>query len=104
MPITILECAIAAGAQADEHGSFSGEEINRVGFHFIGGCVNCHATIAAYNACPSQGGFWCCKDCIGNHGFETYDQFTTWQQEQADRDAKFDEFVNGVHSATEENA
>ena len=96
MPITILECAIARGAKPNANGTISPEAINTAGFHFIGGCIDCHATLAAYNAYPTQGSFWACADCIDTNGFLTMEKFNEWAAAQSERDAKFDEFCNGV--------
>lgn len=87
MPITILDCAEARGLRKDDDGSSNMEDFHRVGFDMIGGCVNCHATIAAYNAYPSRGGYWCCEDCIGDFGFNNTADFEAWcvyQESQLD--------------------
>ena len=94
MPVTILECAIEVGATPDESGSFTVKTINDAGFDVIGGCISCRATIAAYNAYPSQGGFWCCADCIGKDGFATTSDFQKWKNAQAKSDADFNAFTN----------
>ena len=94
MPLTILGCAIARGAKPDDTGSFTMDAIVSAGFSFLGGCVSCRATIAAYNAYPSIGGYWCCKQCIGSNGFESITQFDEWCRAEEKRDAKFDEFCN----------
>ena len=102
MPVTILECAVAHGAKPGPDGSFTVQAINTAGFHFIGGCVACHTTLAAYNAYPSQGGFWCCADCIGEHGFNTVQEFDASRIES---DKQFNEFCYGDRPRlTKENA
>ena len=47
------------------------EDFALAGFHMIGGCSVCHATIAVYNAYPSHDGYWKCEDCIGDTGWPT---------------------------------
>ena len=69
-PITIRELAIHRGAQEDENG-INGAEFDRVGLAIMGGCGGCHATLAAYNAFPSKSGWWMCKDCIGDDGYQS---------------------------------
>ena len=102
MPITILECAVAHGAKPGSDGSFTVQAINTAGFHFIGGCSTCRATIAAYNAYPTKGGFWRCADCVGDNGFDTVEQFDAATIES---DRKFHEFCYGDRPRlTKENA
>lgn len=61
MAITILELAKHRGAKEKE-GSINGAEFHKVGLEFMGGCVVCGATLAAYNGCPSKEGYWVCKN------------------------------------------
>lgn len=68
-PITILGLAIFRGAEKDENGGINGAEFHRVGLDFMGGCGVCNATLAAYNACPSKAGYWCCRGCVGDTGW-----------------------------------
>jgi hypothetical protein len=81
-PVTILEVARARGAKANDDGSFSGGELARVGFEMLGGCLRCHATIAAYNAHPTRSGYWACGDCVGGSGFDTAAEFEEWCEHQ----------------------
>jgi hypothetical protein len=69
--ITIFELAVHRGAKEDERGGINGEEFERVGLPMFGGCQDCGASIAAYNAYPSKSGFLKCKDCIDESGFPT---------------------------------
>ena len=71
--ITILDLALFRGAK-EVNGSISAKEVNRVGLPFVGGCMHCQATIAAYNAYPSKAGYLKCSDCIGDDGWETVEQ------------------------------
>lgn len=64
-PVTIMDVALAWGAEADEAGGMTGEAFDRLGLPFLGGCEGCEATIAAYNAYPSRSGFLRCDDCVG---------------------------------------
>lgn len=74
MPITILDLAIFRGAEGKD-GVYSAEELHRVGLAALGGCGRCQATLAAYNAAPSQSGFWLCvQGCIDDDGFETVEE------------------------------
>jgi hypothetical protein len=83
--ITILDVAIARGAK-EEAGGYSAGEFERLGLPFLGGCCRCEATIACYNACPSQTGYLMCKQCIEGHGFETVQSFEDWCKEQDKED------------------
>lgn len=77
--ITILDLAIARGAEKLPDGSYSAASLAAVGFETIGGCAACGATIAAYNAHPSRTGFWRCGDCIdGRLGFSSPAEYETW--------------------------
>lgn len=41
-----------------------------MGLEILGGCEVCGASIAAYNACPSQTGYWrCSSGCIADEGY-----------------------------------
>jgi hypothetical protein len=71
--ITILDLARFRGAKS-EMGAISGSEFERVGLAMMGGCRNCGATIAAYNACPTKSGNWTCLDCVDGDGFETVEE------------------------------
>lgn len=87
-PVTILDCAIAAGAKpSPTYGnSYTAEELSRFGFAMLGGCAGCGESLAAYNAHPSRGGLWACKQCIGDGGFESTAAFQRWQAEQDARE------------------
>lgn len=72
MAITILELAEHRGVKASPDGSISMGAFADVGLPMLGGCAECEATIAAYNACPSQSGYLKCHEgCIGDDGYET---------------------------------
>lgn len=73
MAVTIHELALFRGIKADgdEGSSYSGAEYLRVGLPPLSGCESCHASLAAYNSCPSKTGMIRCEDCIGDLGYET---------------------------------
>lgn len=79
--ITIMDIALARGVQKDPRGGYSSSEFKRVGLSVMGGCVRCQATLAAYNAYPGRCGYWLCKSCVENDGFETVDQFEQYTSE-----------------------
>ena len=77
--VTILDCAVARGAKADEEsGNFTMGDIEAVGLPFFGGCQLCHASIACYNAYPSKTNYLRCRACIGDLGFATTGEFEEW--------------------------
>ena len=75
MAITVLDLAFHRGLKADEDGSVSMGEVEDTGLPFMGGCVECGATIACYNASPSKSGFLkCTRECIGDDGWDTVEE------------------------------
>jgi hypothetical protein len=52
----------------------TGADFVEVGLEIIGGCACCHATLAAYNGYPSRSGFWLCKGCLGDTGWDDVEQ------------------------------
>jgi hypothetical protein len=68
MAVTILDVAEAKlGREAR-----TGADFAEVGLPMMGGCERCGATVAAYNACPSQTGYIrCLSECIADLGFDT---------------------------------
>jgi hypothetical protein len=76
--VTILDCAVARGAEPDQDGNFTMGDIETVGLPFFGGCHVCHASVACYNAHPSKTNFLRCRTCIGVLGFATTDEFVEW--------------------------
>lgn len=74
--ITILDLALHLGAKAEEDGAIPASEIQRVGLPFMGGCLHCQATIAAYNAYPSKSGYLKCADCIGDDGWKKAEDYS----------------------------
>lgn len=76
MPITILDYV---KFQIGEKDSYSAENFHSAGVDIMGGCEGCAATIAGYNAYPSQSGYWRCADCIGNTGFATAEDFMNFE-------------------------
>lgn len=70
-PITILDLAKhRLGRDA-----VSGGDFEEAGLPILGGCCVCHATVGAFNACPSKSGYLKCKNgCIDNDGFLTVEE------------------------------
>jgi hypothetical protein len=101
-PVTILDCAVARGAKADEgSNSFTMGDIEAVGLPFFGGCQVCHANIACYNAYPSKTNYLRCRSCIGDLGFATTGEFEVWcmqfdHDELPDDDGDVDELGNRI--------
>jgi hypothetical protein len=92
VPVTILDCAVARGAKADEEsGSFTMGDIEAVGLPFFGGCERCHASIACYNAYPSRTNYLRCRSCIGDLGFASTDEFEEWCKQCDDNSSDDDE-------------
>jgi hypothetical protein len=80
-PVTALAVAEARGLKPLDDGSgYSAGAFIEVGIPFLGGCYNCQATIAAYNAYPSKTGYWLCADCIegSDLGFNSVEEFEQW--------------------------
>ena len=73
MPITILDYVKSVVGDKD---FYTAEDCLASGVDILGGCQNCHATIAAYNAYPSTSGYWRCANCIGDTGFAAVADFT----------------------------
>ena len=71
MSITILDLAKHRGVKEDENGGINGAEFARVDLAIFGGCARCAASLAAYNAYPTDSGYWMCSDCVGDNGFAT---------------------------------
>ena len=76
MSITILDYVKAVVGDKD---FYTAEDCLTSGVDIIGGCQGCGATIAVHNAYPSTTGFWRCADCIGDIGFATVADFTTYE-------------------------
>ncbi len=80
-PPTILDIAIARGANTDTEGNIHGDEFLRIGLPLMGGCQVCGATIAAYSSYPGTNGFLvgsCCVEQV--EVFETVDAFEKWEK------------------------
>jgi hypothetical protein len=73
--LTIFDIAKAKGAE-QVNGGINGGEFTRLGLPMIGGCVVCHATIAAYNSYPTTTGYLMCRDCVTEEvAFTTVEDF-----------------------------
>ena len=75
MAITILDYMKTV---LGEKRMYYAEDCAQCGVDMFGGCERCEITIAVYNAYPSKSGYWRCADCIGNTGFETVQDFTSY--------------------------
>jgi hypothetical protein len=79
------------------------DDIETVGLPFFGGCQVCHASIACYNAYPSETNYLRCGDCIGDLGFATTAEFEEWCEQfdhdapSDDDDGDVDEFGNRIY-------
>lgn len=74
-PITVLQLAFYRGAKETPSGSVSMGAVEEVGLPFMGGCVRCHATVACYNACPTNIGYIACKSgCAKDIGYATVEE------------------------------
>jgi len=94
--ITILDAATAIlGRPAQTGGDF-----DEAGLEIMGGCQNCGATLAAYNASPSRSGYWkCAGSCIGDDGFHTVSEFLLSVEDLSLADLEY--FCeNGKHEGT----
>lgn len=80
--VTAFDVAVARGAKANEDGSISGAEFDRVGIPLLGGCQGCGESLGAFNGYPSTTGYWRCRGCLGDRGFETVDAFARWLNDQ----------------------
>ena len=64
-PVSIYELAShVLGREAT-----NGADYEELGLPMMGGCADCHASIAAFNSYPSKTGYLMCKDCIGDSGW-----------------------------------
>ena len=53
----------------------TGSDFEEAGLPMLGGCEVCHASIAAYNACPSTSGYIrCASGCIGDSGWTSVEE------------------------------
>jgi len=72
--ITIMQLAQhRLGPEYDGH-ALTGAEFQKVGLPIVGGCEVCHATVAAFNSCPSKTGYIRCRDCIEDLGYPTAEE------------------------------
>lgn len=77
-PITVLD--VVRSVVGDKE-SYSGEDFDAADMAMTGGCQACAASIAAYNAYPSRTGFWLCRDCINDLGFDSVETFRAWEND-----------------------
>lgn len=74
--LTILDIALAKGAQQDAQGRISGGEFDRLGLPMLSGCQRCGASLGPYGAYPSRTGYVQCGECLQDGlGFATVEEF-----------------------------
>lgn len=74
LPINYYDIAKKEGAKEID-GSIPGEEFERLGLPFMGGCSGCGESLSAYNMYPSKGGSTYCKNCIEDDGFKSIEEY-----------------------------
>jgi hypothetical protein len=74
MPITVLDVVRSVVGEKE---TYTALDCWEAGVAMVGGCQLCGATIAVYNAYPSQSGYWRCAACIGSTGFTSIEEFAT---------------------------
>lgn len=73
--ITVIDLAKYRGIKEDPTGGITMGAFEDVGLPFWGGCRDCHATVAAYNCCPTKSGLLVCLDCVREEeGFGTVEE------------------------------
>jgi len=72
-PVTIYDLACYRLDMPDAD-SLNGADFDRAGLAIMGECEVCHATLAAYNGCPSKTGYWRCTDCIDDQGWHSIEE------------------------------
>lgn len=78
-PITLFEYVAHIVGQKD---SYTLADHNEAGVPMIGGCVDCHATVGSYNACPTKRGFLACAEHTDpSDGFATVLELHSWMVE-----------------------
>jgi hypothetical protein len=75
-PVTVLDLArYRLGRATNDDGPMTGADFLRAQLPIMGGCQVCHATVAAYNACPTRTGYLRCADgCVDAMGFTTVEE------------------------------
>lgn len=69
-PITIHDLAVYRLEQLGRSTEqLNGQDFHDVHLQIMGGCADCHASLAAFNAFPSRSGVWKCEDDIGDDGW-----------------------------------
>lgn len=98
-PITLCDALIARRPELLKAERINAEEFDKEGLPFFGGCKRCKATVASYNAYPSNIGYLMCKDCIGNNGFMTPLEFEAFEQTGfaiAEIEARIGQLIDGL--------
>jgi hypothetical protein len=95
-PIRVMDLVRLRLGLSDAVVEISGSMAADAGFPLIGGCEICHATVSIGNAYPSHSGYWRCRECIGDTGWDSLEDAASdlwgWptKREQHDLDAQHD--------------
>lgn len=81
-PLSVYDIAKAKGIE-EQNGSVSAGEFAKHDLPFFSGCQICGASLAPYNAYPSNSGFIRCGDCIGSSGFPSVADFDLFEARNA---------------------
>jgi len=79
-PIAVLDLAkhrlVELGIYTSETfpEALNGADFEKVGLPIFGGCEVCMASVAAYNAYPTQTGYLRCEDCTDDLGYATAEE------------------------------
>lgn len=74
-PVTVFDLARHRLGGLHKDITMTGADFQRAGLPMMGGCEVCHATVAAYNSCPSTSGYIrCASGCIGDDGYLTVEE------------------------------
>lgn len=96
--ITILDYAIWANPELGTKSSISAQDLYDLNLPFFGGCCDCEASIAAFNAYPCTNGYLRCKECTisSGEGYSSAKDFHEDSEDCSDLDNGDD---NGISSS-----
>jgi len=105
--ITILDYAIWANPELGTKTSISAQDLYDLNLPFFGGCCDCEASIAAFNAYPCTNGYLRCKECTisSGEGYSSVEDFDEYMKEIEDCDNEYYEDVgddSGIVSSSHE--
>lgn len=83
--ITILDYAIWVNPELKGK-SISAQDLYDLNLPFCGGCCDCEASIAAFNAYPCTNGYLRCKECTisSGEGYSSVEDFDEYMKEITD--------------------